>query len=219
MVNPIAWVAAMKYSCLKNRGGGFIMRKIVVLAVVVFLVLGLAGLAVAGTIKVKAKPFIFDPDDLGNAAAAWVTHQGLPDAGKSAHALMLEMSAVGGPQLYAGVAIQGVKGLAITELGFDMKSDGVFTTGPRFEVYTDASADGVPFPLIAATSTTPDTPVAGWTRLRFVPVPESLPGVVQSVRIVFDEEGSVLLDNIDFNGALMGKPGNAKLAAPPKGKK
>jgi hypothetical protein len=42
---------------------------------------------------------------------------------------------------------------------------------------------------------------------------------VQSVRIIFDEEGSVLLDNIDFNGALMGKPGNAKVAAQPKGKK
>ena len=58
------------------------MRKIVVLAVVVFLVLGLAGLAVAGTKKVKAKPFIFDPDDTELAAAAWVTHQGLPDSGE-----------------------------------------------------------------------------------------------------------------------------------------
>ena len=68
------------------------MRKIVNSAVVVFLVLGLAGLAVAGTKKVKAKPFIFDPDDTELAAAAWVTHQGLPDAGKSAHAILLQIS-------------------------------------------------------------------------------------------------------------------------------
>ena len=57
------------------------MRKIVVLALVVFLLLGLTGLALAGTKNVQAKPFIIDMDDTGLAVAAWVTHQGLPDAG------------------------------------------------------------------------------------------------------------------------------------------
>jgi hypothetical protein len=200
------------------------MRKIMVLAVVGFLVLGLAGFALAGTQKVKAKPFIFDPTDTELVAAAWVTHQGLPDAGKSAHALMLQISptepATPAPTPYkAGVAIKGVKGLAITELGFDFKNDGGFTIGPRFEVVTDGGtftyffADATPAPIDGVTD---------WLRVRFDTTADIGPGataVVQSVMIYFDEEGSALLDNIDVNGALIGKPGNAKLKVAPKGKK
>ena len=129
------------------------MRKIVILAMVVFLVMGLAGLGLAGSQKVQAKPFIFDPEDTGFAVAAWVTHQGLPDTGKSAHALMLQISPaeVG---IQAGVAMKGVKGLTLTELGFDIKNDWLFTTGPRIEVVTDAGSDLLlSFPFSAATLT------------------------------------------------------------------
>ena len=219
------------------------MRKIVVLAMVVFLVLGLAGLALAGTKKVQAKPFIFDPEESGLVAAAWVTHQGLPDAGKSAHALMLQISPAEGAEptpapaatlSKAGAVIKGVKGLTLTELGFDIKNDGVFTAAPRFEVYTDS---GVFTFTMSDTNTTPLN--LDWNRVRFsdadavppAPAPEPAPAptavpvfgslVVQSVTIIFEGEGSILLDNIDFNGALMGKPGNAtfKVAPKPKGKK
>jgi hypothetical protein len=187
------------------------MRKIVILAMVVFLVLGLAGLGLAATKKVAAKPFIFDPEDSGLAAAAWVTHQGLPDAGKSAHALMLQISpaeppVVGVTPYQAGAAIKGAKGLELTELGFDIKNDWVFTTGPRFEVVTDGGT--FLFPFAAALLTPVESAPADWTRARFDLT--TLTGVVQTVRIIFEEEGSVLLDNIDINGALMGKPGNAK---------
>jgi hypothetical protein len=223
------------------------MRKIVVLVMVGFLVLGLAGFALAGTKKVQAKPFIFDPEDSGLVAAAWVTHQGLPDAGKSAHALMLQMSpapieppaegteptpAPAATLSKAGVVIKGVKGLTLTELGFDIKNDGVFIKGPRFEVHTDSGV--FTFTMSASTSKTPIN--LDWTRVRFsdadavpsapAPAPEPAPAptavkvfgslVVQSVMIIFDEEGSTLLDNIDFNGALMGKPGNATLNVAPQ---
>jgi hypothetical protein len=190
------------------------MRKIVILAMVVFLVMGLAGLGLAGSQKVQAKPFIFDPEDTGFAVAAWVTHQGLPDAGKSAHALMLQISpAVVGIQ--AGVAIKGVKGLPLTELGFDIKNDWVFTTGPRFEVVTDVDTFSFPFPDPNLLTQVPDS--TDWMRVRFDA--SAIPGSVQTARIIFEEEGSVLLDNIDVNGALMGKPGNAKIKVAPKGKK
>jgi hypothetical protein len=207
------------------------MRKIVVLVVLGFLILGLATLGFAGAIKVKAKPFVYDLEETGLAAAAWVTHQGLPDAGKSAHALLLQISpapvepspvdpapapAATVTPYKAGVVIQGVKGLTITELGFDIKIDAGSTADPRFEVLT---GDGTifTFPL----SATVPTPIDGtdWTQVRIDPTATLGSAVVQSVTIILDTEGSVLLDNIDFNGALMGKPGNAKLLAAPKGKK
>ena len=71
--------------------------------------------------------------------------------------------------------------------------------------------------LVTSSLPTPPPPAGrGYDSFRH---PAVIAGAVQSVRIIFDEEGSVLLDNIDFNGALMGKPGNAKVAAQPKGKK
>ncbi len=198
------------------------MRKFMVLALVGFLLLGLTALALAGSKNVQAKPFIFDPDDTGLVAAAWVTHQGLPDAGKSAHALMLQISPaeppmVGTTPYQAGVVIRGVKGLTITELGFDIKNDSFSPAGLRFEVLTDGPTFS--FLWSAGSPTQPDDP--NWTRVRFDSTALSVIGssVVQSVRIIFDEEGSVLLDNIDFNGAIMGKPGNARVPAQPKGKK
>jgi hypothetical protein len=185
------------------------MRKIVILAMVVFLVMGLAGLGLAAT-KVKAKPFIFDPEDSGLAAAAWVTHQGLPDAGKSAHALMLQISEAEPPvegitPYQAGAAIMGVKGLELTELGFDIQNDGLAAVELKFEVVTDGGSFTLPASAAAQTPI-PDTE---WTSLRFDLA--AVTGVVQTVRIIFEEEGSVLLDNIDINGILIGKPGNAKI--------
>ena len=101
--------------------------------------------------KSSGQPFIFDPEDTGLAVAAWVTHQGLPDAGKSAHALMLQISPADlrwrDHPYQAGVAIKGVKGLTLTELGFDIKNDG-FTTGPQIEVITKADRYLLPFPFL-----------------------------------------------------------------------
>jgi hypothetical protein len=196
------------------------MRKIVILAMVVFLVMGLAGLGLAGTKKIQAKPFIIDIDETGLAAAAWVTHQGLPDAGKSAHALMLQISEADPPEEgeppadppalpQVGAVIKGVQGLTLTELGFDIKNDGVFLAGPRFEVITEAGT----FPFILPGTQTPVDGFPDWTRVRFDAAALAVIGtaVVQSVRIIFDEEGSILLDNIDVNTVLIGKPGNAKI--------
>lgn len=64
-----------------------------------------------------------------------------------------------------------------------------------------------------------DTVIApGWHRKRYDPAtafPPVLPGsTIQSISIIFDEgtdqgNGFVYLDNIDINGALIGKPGNS----------
>jgi len=209
------------------------MRKFVVLGIMGFLLLVLTALALAGSKKVQAKPFIFDPEESGLMVAAWVTYQGLPDAGNSEHALKLQISPVpfepsakgtmpfhpapAAKLSKVGVLIKGIKGFTINELGFDIKNDGIFNAGPRFEVYTDSGV--FTFPLSASTQASIDG--TGWKRVRFGPAPLLVIGssVVQSVTIVFDEEGSVLLDNIDFNGALMGKPGNTTLKVALQSKK
>jgi hypothetical protein len=207
------------------------MRKFAVSGIIGFLLLVLTALALAGSKTVQVKPFIFDPEESGLMVAAWVTHQGLPDVGNSAHALMLQISpapidppAEGTKPTFApaatlakvGLVIKGIKGLTITELGFDIRKDGFFTAGPRFEVYTDSGV--FTFPLSASNQVSIDG--TDWKRVRFDPSSLKVIGssVVQSVTIIFDEEGTVLLDNIDFNGTLMGKPGNTPLKVAPQSK-
>ena len=120
--------------------------------------------------------------------------------------------------------IYGVAG-TLTELGFDYRNDGHCGAGaPRFNVYTTA---GTYFFFGCAYGV--HTPVPGttdWTRVRFLdadafpadgvtPFPGFGTAVVIGIDIVFDEgtdvgPGFAMLDNIDVNGMLIGKPGNAK---------
>ena len=189
--------------------------------------------------KFKAKPFEFvgtaaecapAPAGTDTVTADWVTHQGLPDAGNSNHALFLEKLGATSNCAAAGAVIDGVGAITLTELGFDVSNDGHCGAGaPRFNVTTTGGflyffgcSSGVHTPA-------PDDPV-NWTRVRFTdadafpqlatnpPWPGFGSAVVQSIAIIFDEgtdtgpdfTGHVFLDNIDINGVLMGKPGNAK---------
>jgi hypothetical protein len=137
------------------------------------------------------------------------------------------------PNVASAVArVKGVRGLVLTELGYDIRKPGTATDprgshcgagAPRFNVRT---ADGALYFIgcnsPAATSATVGT---GWIRLRWggdsQPLPAYGPGglmdisgmTVKSIRIVFDEGqdtgpdsfGLAVLDNIDVNGHLTGR--------------
>jgi len=63
----------------------------VILSLAAFVCLTLPRMVQASpALKIKAKPFISDPADSGLVSAAWVAHEGLPDSGKSHHALRLK---------------------------------------------------------------------------------------------------------------------------------
>ena len=175
---------------------------------------------VLGATIYKAKPWVYDPDDTDVAAAAWVTKEGLPDAGGSNHALYLAKQAVTATNAAGGATIDGVQGI-VTELGFDYRNDGHCGAGaPRFNVYTSSNT----YYFFGCTYGAHTEVAPGWTRVRFTnadafPATPPFPGfgVVQvtAIEIVFDEgtdvgPGFVYLDNINVNGVLIGKPGIAK---------
>ncbi len=121
----------------------------------------------------------------------------------------------------AGADIKGVKGITLTELGFDYRNGFHCGAGaPRFNVVT---TDGLSFAGGCANGThTPIPGQPGWTRVRinpsdssqmFPPIPPD--ATVLSIGIVFDEgtdaaggpdsTGFATLDNIDINGTLVDK--------------
>jgi hypothetical protein len=210
-------------------------RIMLIVSVLLVLAVAMAGPAFgAKKTKFKAKPFVFDPGATGIVSAKWVTHQGLGDAGKSDHALVLQKQGTTATVASAGAAISKVKNLVLTELGFDVEDGTHCGAGaPRYNVtLTDGSVfffgcshgDMTPFGADSQSDT--------WTRVRFTDAdafyaggPTLLwPGFgvaeVQAIHVVFDEgtdtplasgtPGLVRMDNLDVNGKLMGKPGNSK---------
>jgi hypothetical protein len=170
--------------------------------------------------KFGAKAFTEDPDETDTVVAAWLTHVGLPDAGKSNHALFLQKDTDTATNALAGAKIKWLNGKLVTdltELGFDYMNGGHCTANaPRFVI----TVDGVEFTLGCSSGTAspaPDDPV-NWTRVRFDLTTLPTTGTIEDAQIILDEgtdagSGQIYLDNIDISGALIGKPGKAK---PPK---
>ena len=170
---------------------------------------------------VQVLPGLFDPDGTGIVTAHWVTRVGLPDdVGKANHALFLEKAGATSVNASAFAVIGGIEGLTLTELGFDYRNDGHCGAGaPRFNV---TLPDGRYFFFGCIYGKPQAPPASGWTRIRWNDSEGTVfPAgnyewprfgvVVQSIAIVFDEGtdvggGSVLLDNININGSLIGKP-------------
>jgi hypothetical protein len=186
-----------------------------VVAVLTALTMGVAQAGPSSGILVKPWTFaLFTSVD--DVESQWVTHEGLPDSGRSDHALYLQKIGPTADISAAGAEVDGVEGTQLVELGFDVRNDGHCGAGaPRFNVVTTDDVTHF-FGCVYGTH----TPVnADWTRVRFTGadgLPPVLPGdTVQSVDIVFDEgtdvgQGFVYLDNIDYNGTIAGKPGLAK---------
>ena len=149
----------------------------------------------------------------------------MPNEGIPNHALYLKKAATTPTNASAGASVDGTAGITLTELGFDYRNDSWCGAGaPRFNVYTTA---GTYFFFGCRYGV--HTPVPGepnWTRVRFGNADAfpangttAFPGfgtvVVTGIDIVFDEGtdvgvGYAWLDNVDVNGTLIGKPGNAK---------
>jgi hypothetical protein len=167
--------------------------------------------------KFAAKAFTEDPDETDAVVAAWLTHVGLPDSGKSNHALFLQKDTDTATDVLAGAKIKWLKNKLVTdltELGFDYMNGGHCTANaPRFVITVDA----VEFTFGCSSGTSspaPDDPV-NWTRVRFDLTTLPTTGTIENAKIIFDEgtdagTGQIYLDNIDINGALIGKSGKAK---------
>lgn len=152
----------------------------------------------------------------GGVRAAWRTHQGLPDAGRSDHALFLAKRVATTDCSSAYAVVRGVKGLPATTLGFDYRADSYCSGGSaRFNVtatdgfhFVGGCGNGVP------TSVGLDRRGAAWSRVTFdltdptVAFPPVAAGAtLVSVSIIQDEQGVSILDNISVNGQSVGKPG------------
>jgi hypothetical protein len=192
--------------------------------------MGLVSAASAAE-KLKAKPWIYDPDNLGDVVSAWVNKIGLPDHpehqnknGKDkgpTHGLWLTKDAGTAANEASGASIkfQGT----LTELGFDFRNGSHDGAGaPRFNVYTTSPTHVYYFYGSASGAHSPVPDESGWTRVRFVAA-DGFPSdgasfitnfnqiTVTSIEIVFDEgtdqgTGFALLDNIDVNGDLITGP-------------
>ena len=194
------------------------MRWVALSAVVAALV-SISSFGFATVIQVQ--PDVFDPDGTGIVRAQWIGRQGLPDdVGKANQALFLQKDGPTSANASAFAVIGGVEGLTITELGFDYRNDGHCGAGaPRFNV---TLPDGTYFFFGCIYGAPHEAPASDWTRITWnnsegtvFPAGDyvwpKFPVVVQSIAIVFDEgtdvgPGFALLDNIDINGSLIGKP-------------
>jgi hypothetical protein len=123
-----------------------------------------------------------------------------------------------------GANLNGVNGITLTELGYDIRHGSHCGAGaPRFDVQTSTG-----FFFVGCSSPAPDSTVLGdqFDRLRWgngapgsvtgfsstCATPSGscgVTGTVQSISVVFDEgstdgNGFAVLDNIDVNGTLVG---------------
>jgi hypothetical protein len=133
-----------------------------------------------------ARPAPIDP------AALRLVLFGMPDAGKSDHALYLAKMTTTATNAAGMAVIDGVAGLTLTEIGWDVRSDGHCGAGaPRFNVVTSDNVVhfiGCNSPAPISTTLVTDSRNVVWKRLRTIrhasPHP---PGVHTSISIIFDE--------------------------------
>jgi hypothetical protein len=216
--------------------------------------LGVAAAAYAAERFQEARPFIFDPGNTRLVQSGWLggigcptgahtfngsssapyTDPACPTGDQRDHANEGLLLAKTGPTpnvASGGVVLTDVRGITVTELGYDIRKPGVAADArgshcgagaPRFNIVT---RDGRTF-FLGCNS--PPAPVQhtgnGWLRLRWgAPVMAfsaqtgaltNISGLeVRQISIVFDEGqdtgpdnfGLAVLDNIDVNGQLVGQ--------------
>jgi hypothetical protein len=158
----------------------------------------------------QAIPVVTGDTESGLGTAQWIGGAGVPVSGSDGSdnsGLMLLKSRGTVP----GAIIDRAAGLALSELGFDLRGDGS-TGSPRFRIVTD---DGVEH-LVGGSNpaSLQPSPADGWTRWRFDPSdaaqasPQISPGQrVKSIRLVLDGDstGPVVVDNISINGKAVSK--------------
>jgi len=192
----------------------------------VFAAVAVGVLTLAATtvyaLSISGPVYDFDPTDANLTTALWIQHIGLPDpGGEHNYGLLVSKNTTTATNASAGVNINGVNGITLTELGFDIRNGGHCGAGaPRYNVVTDDNVTHF-FGCIYADDA--GTPAPGWTRKRFnltdpsKAFPPIQPGsTVKSISLVFDEgtdtgpdySGYAILDNLDVNGVLIPKGPN-----------
>ena len=223
------------------------MRRRVVLCLPAFLICAFVDAAVAAT-PFSVVPFEFDPGNTNLVAAKWKTGLGCPTTGvipasptrdntppfsdpgcptgdsrdKYNDGLLLSKVGPTSTNASAGATILGVKGITLTEIGYDLRKPETFqddkgshcALSPRLKVVTQ---DGTTHTIDCASLGTNQTTNGDWIRLRFVlasaspPITSTFP--VKSIQVVMEEGsdagpdffGLAVLDNIDINGTLIGR--------------
>ncbi len=227
--------------------------KIRVLSAAAIGALGLAAVAAYAGGKVgDAKPFQYDPAKTFLVQSQWLDGIGCPTGAsvatypatsptgtytdpacttgdskdKSNEGLLLVKTGPTSNNASSGVEIKDVKGLTLTELGYDLRNGSHCGAGaPRFNIET---TDGG-FYFLGCSSPAPTSSSSGdgFSRLRWSPVMAYNPSngysldnitgkTLKSLSIVFDEgtdqgTGEAIVDNIDVSGTLIGQgPGPSK---------
>jgi hypothetical protein len=191
------------------------MRR-VVFALTLVAALALAAPSLADSGKLKVNPFVYDPGGTGIIVSAWQAHAGLADAGGSNHGLVLQKNGATATNAAAGATVTGAEGQTLSEIGFDVTGH-CGAGSPRFDVFDQNGTDhffgcfyGVHTPVVGA---------PGWQRVRqtgadaFPPMAPT--DTISAIYIIADEgtdqgSGQSVVDNVDVNGTLVGKPGNSK---------
>ena len=176
---------------------------------------GLATTISSAQTALRSHTFEFDPDHTGIVAAAWVHNLGVsPEGAKGRPGLVLSKNGLTATNASAGIVIEGVRGMTLTELGFDVRLGGHCGAGaPRFNVVTSDQATH--FVGCIYGTHFANVPTQGWQRVRFTGA-DAVPAIaagqtIDSLSIVFDEgtdtgpdlSGLVVLANIDVNGTIL----------------
>lgn len=236
--------------------------RLLVVAAMVPALLGLAAGIYAAT-NFQVHPGRFDPGHSFLVQATWLDGIGCPTSQSFQNALTNKSDTYKDPACPTGdsgdrrnqglllaktgptannatgqAELKGVKGMTITELGYDLRKPASTADprgshcgagAPRFDITTE---DGTTF-FVGCNSPPPTTQTAngspGWIRLRWggsAPLMAFGPGgtlvdisklKVKSVFIIFDEGqdtgpdnfGLAVLDNVDVNGTLVGHGPNS----------
>jgi hypothetical protein len=188
------------------------------ISLLVVAILGLAGVARAAQ-PLDVVPWVYDPDHTKICQSGWSPKIGLPDVGNTSFGLLLTKFGPTPTNAASGATVRFSGKLS--ELGFDISNDSHCGAGaPRFNVHTTAGTYFFGCADASSQTPAPQDP-ANWTRVRFAatdafPALSSFADItVTGIDIVFDEgtdvdNGYAILDNIDVNGVLAGKPGAAK---------
>ena len=186
---------------------------------------GTSALVAGGGLKLQVKPWTWVGTVANDGVAGTptaVTAAWLPGIGVTDHGLLLQKAAPTADWSAAGATIEGVAGIKLQKIGFDVQSGGHCGAGaPRFNVVTDDNVThfiGCSSPAPVSNDTITDARGQTWERRAYDPAqaypPIDANATVKSINIVFDEgtdvgQGFVVLDNITINDVVVGKPGAA----------
>jgi hypothetical protein len=163
------------------------------------------ALASVGSASIQVKPANYDPGKLGTTVSKWANGAGVPDGRGLEHGLKLSKGGVITDNAAGQAMVTDVRGRTLSNLGFTYK--GYCGAGaPRFDVeLTSGARFWVGCNYGTATASYP-----GWTHVSFndasfLPASGSeWPGLgnaeIQSIGIIQDEVGAVVLDNVRING-------------------